>query len=146
LQRIELQQFFFGNHPRLNPTESRETPTRHSRGTISFASPRPTCHEAPITNSMRSKRRVVEIGQSKQVTEFVRKNTDAPVFRFGAIGKRLDSLIYERLRKRPLMRPDHVFSLRGIWFRLRTPASIDKEDRIYKPVVVLVKARPVVVQ
>src|SRR5207244_7815079 len=65
LQRIELQQFFFGNHARLNPTEFRETPTRHSRGTISFASPRPTCHEAPITNSMRSQRRVVEIGQSK---------------------------------------------------------------------------------
>src|SRR5256886_7475888 len=75
----------------------------------------------------------------------MRKNADAPVFRFGAIGKHLDSLIYERLRKGPLMRPDHVLSLRGIWFCLRTPASMDQKNRIYKPVVVRVKARQVVV-
>src|SRR5207237_4354590 len=73
------------------------------------------------------------------------KNTDAPVFRFGAIVKLFYSLIYERLRKGPLMRPDHVLSLRGIWFRLRTPASMDQKNRIYKPVVVRVKARQVVV-
>src|SRR6266487_6228853 len=65
-QSIELQRFFSGNHHlRFDPTEFRETPTRHARGTISFASPRPTCHEAPITDSMRSIRRVVEVGQSK---------------------------------------------------------------------------------
>src|SRR6266513_2951936 len=64
-QSIELEGFFFGNHPWFDPTEFRETPTRHARGTISFASPRPTCHEAPITDSMRSIRRVVEVGQSK---------------------------------------------------------------------------------
>src|SRR5437773_11528008 len=79
------------------------------------------------------------------MTEFVGKNTDAPVFRFGAIGKHFDSLMYERLRKGPLMRPDHVLSLRGIWFRLRTPASMDQKNRIYKPVVVRVKARQVIV-
>ncbi len=43
------------------------------------------------------------------------------------------------------MRPDHVLSLRGIWFRLRTPASMDQKNRIYKPVVVRVKARQVIV-
>src|SRR5438477_10335538 len=73
------------------------------------------------------------------------KNADAPVFRFGGIGKDLDSLIYERLRKGPLMRPDHVLSLRGIWFRLRTPTSMDQKNRIYKPVVVRVKAHQAVV-
>src|SRR5437667_9626430 len=73
------------------------------------------------------------------------KNADAPVFRFGGIGKDFDSLIYERLRKGPLMRPDHVLSLRGIWFRLRTPASMDQKNRIYKPVVVRGKARQVIV-
>src|SRR5438876_11402099 len=88
---------------------------------------------------MRSKRRIVEVGQSKQVTEFVRKDTYAPVFRFGAIGKHFDSLIYERLRKGPLMRPDHVLSLCGIWFRLRAFASMDQKNRIYKPIVVRVK-------
>src|SRR5437660_7625669 len=73
------------------------------------------------------------------------ENADAPVFRFGGIGKDFDSLIYERLRKGPLMRPDHVLSLRGIWFPLRTPASMDQKNRIYKPVVVRVKARQVIV-
>src|SRR5207248_4057863 len=43
------------------------------------------------------------------------------------------------------MRPDHVLSPRGIWFRLRTPASMDQKNRIYKPVVVRVKARQVIV-
>src|SRR5215813_7750137 len=79
------------------------------------------------------------------MTEFVGKNTDTPVFRFGGIGKHSDSLIYERLWKDPLMRPDHVLSLRGIWFRLGTPASVDQKNRIYKPVVVRVKARQVIV-
>src|SRR6266480_6815946 len=68
------------------------------------------------------------------------KNADAPVFRFGGIGKDFDSLIYERLRKDPLMRPDHVLSLRGIRFRFRPPASMDQKNRIYKPVLVRVKA------
>src|SRR5207247_10589092 len=67
------------------------------------------------------------------------KNADASVFRFAGIGKDFDSLIYERLRKGPLMRPDHVLSLHGIWFRLRTPASMDQKNRIYKPIVVRVK-------
>src|SRR4030095_10805506 len=125
-------------------TEFRQTPARHSRRTISFASPRPACHEAPITNSMRSKGRVIEVGQSKQVTEFVRKNTDAPVFRLGGIGKCFDSLMHERLRKGPRMRPDHVLSLFGISFCFRPPARMDKEDRIYKSVVVRVKARQVI--
>src|ERR1041385_8117208 len=64
-QCIELQRLFSGDHFRFNPTEFGKTPTRHSRGSISFASPGPTCHEAPITDSMRAKRRVVEVGQSK---------------------------------------------------------------------------------
>src|SRR5438876_8655672 len=72
------------------------------------------------------------------------KNADAPVFRFGGIGKDFDSLIYERLRKGPLMRPDHVLSLRGIRFRFRTPASVDQKNRIYKPVLVRVKPRSVI--
>src|SRR4029434_6229014 len=71
-------------------------------------------------------------------------NTDPPVFRFGGIGKYFDSLMCERLRKGPLMRPDHGFSLPGIRFRLRTPASMDQKNRIYKPVVVRVKARKVI--
>src|SRR5947208_5537678 len=73
------------------------------------------------------------------------KNADAPVFRFGGIGKDFDSLIYERLRKGPFMRPDHVLSLRGIRFRLRTPASMDQKNRIYQPVLVRVKARQAIV-
>src|SRR2546430_17738662 len=73
------------------------------------------------------------------------KNADAPVFRFGGIGKDFDSLIYERLRKGPLMRPDHVPSLCGIRLRLRTPASVDQKNRIYKPVLVRVKARQAIV-
>src|SRR5437660_3747832 len=73
------------------------------------------------------------------------ENADAPVFRFGGIGKDFDSLIYERLRKGPLMRPDHVLSLRGIRFRLRTPARMDQKNPIYKPVLVRVKARQVIV-
>src|SRR5436190_1508386 len=64
-QSVELEGFFFGNHLRLDPTELRETPTGHARGTISFASPGPTCHEAPITDSMRAKGCVVEVGQPK---------------------------------------------------------------------------------
>src|SRR2546430_595672 len=79
------------------------------------------------------------------MTEFVGKNTDAAVLRFGGIGKHVDSLIHERLRKGPLVRPDHVLSLRGIWFRLRTLASVDQKNRIYEPVVVRVKARQVIV-
>src|SRR5437016_14067424 len=73
------------------------------------------------------------------------KNADAPVFRFGGIGKEFDSLIYERLRKGPLVRPDRVLSLRGIRFRLRTPASMDQKNRIYQPVLVRVKARQAIV-
>src|SRR5947207_11816367 len=73
------------------------------------------------------------------------KNADAPVFWFSGIGKHFDSLIYERLRKSPLMRPDHVLSLRGIRFRLSTPASMDHENRIYQPVLVRVKARQAIV-
>src|SRR5436309_6117683 len=73
------------------------------------------------------------------------KNADAPVFWFSGIGKHFDSLIYERLRKSPLMRPDHVLSLRGIRFRLRTPASMDQKNRIYQPVLVRVKARQAIV-
>src|SRR5207244_6522452 len=73
------------------------------------------------------------------------KNADAPVFRFAGIGKDFDSLIYERLRKGPLMRPDHVPSLRGIRLRLRTPASVDQKNRIYKLVLVRVKARQAIV-
>src|SRR6184192_3990243 len=79
------------------------------------------------------------------MTEFVGKNTDAPVLRFGGIGKHVDSLIQERLRKGPLVRPDHVLSLRGIWFRLRTPASVDQKNHIYEPVLVRVKARQAIV-
>src|SRR5436305_3766129 len=73
------------------------------------------------------------------------KNADAPVFRFGGIGKEFDSLIYERLRKGPLVRPDHVLSLRGIRLRLRTPASMDQKNHIYEPVLVHVKARQSIV-
>src|SRR5436305_15279131 len=73
------------------------------------------------------------------------KNADAPVFRFGGIGKDFDSLIHERLRQGPLMRPDHVLSPRGIRFRLRTPASVDRKHRIYKPALVRVRPRPVIV-
>src|SRR6266404_6100539 len=69
------------------------------------------------------------------------KNADAPAFRFGGIGKDFDSLIYEWLRKGPLMRPDHVLSLLGIRLRLRTPASLDQTNPIYQPVLVRVKAR-----
>src|SRR6266536_4118143 len=87
-QSIELQRFFSGNHHlRFDPTEFRETPTRHTRGTISLVFPRSTCHKAPITDSMRAIRRVVEVRQSTSVTEFMGKNADAPVFRFGGIGK-----------------------------------------------------------
>src|SRR5437870_1324078 len=73
------------------------------------------------------------------------KNAAAPVLRFGGIGKEFDSLIYERLRKGPLMRPDHVLSLRGIRFRFRTAASMDQKNRIYEPVLVRVKARQAIV-
>src|SRR5438552_9514315 len=68
------------------------------------------------------------------------KNADAPVIRFGGIGKDFDSPIYEQLRKGPLMRPDHVLSLRGIRFCPRTPASMDQKNRIYEPVLDRVKA------
>src|SRR5437667_11237294 len=64
-QSVELEEFFFGNHLRVDPTELRETPTRHARETISFASPRPTYHQTPITDSMRSTRRIVQQVQSK---------------------------------------------------------------------------------
>src|SRR5213079_1609490 len=73
------------------------------------------------------------------------KNADAPVFRFGGIGKDFDSAIYERLRKGPLVRPDHVLSLHGIRFRLRAFASMDQKNRIYKSVLVRVKSGQVIV-
>src|SRR5436190_22115299 len=79
------------------------------------------------------------------MTEFVRKNTNAPIFRFGGVGKNFDFLIYERLRKGPLMRPDHVLSLGGIWLRLRAPAGMDQKNRIYKPVVIRVKTRQIII-
>src|SRR6266516_2282307 len=73
------------------------------------------------------------------------KNADAPVFRFGGIGKDFDSLIYERLRKGPLMRPDHVLSLRGIRFCLRAPASLYQYNPVYQAVLVGVKASQAIV-